>query len=342
MKKLFNLKEWLTIDDAARYLSIVFNEQVSRADVLRLGLDARITLSVNFVNPTQGRIGHIVSMESARMDVISFDGVEETQSTWLENVLRSDLSAFSEEIKDGLESGYLTFIPRGDAIDENQVVEYTDHFSPLKGIWDLPMIGGEKLYVEHEYQQITGGPEVTISRLDRAFVKSPDGKLANILESYDNSKYQKGSLAALNELKILIASRNMEKEEADGLLKAHKFHREDFLEKIWARPESESYFPSGGLPRNSVLVIRVSALHEFEVSLKRESDQINSALKPTERNSLLTIIAALCKKSGIDPKSRGASKQVSDLTEKMGAPVSDDTVRRAFDKIPDALESRMK
>lgn len=37
MGKRFNLlKEWLTVADAARHLSIVFGEDVTEADVLRL------------------------------------------------------------------------------------------------------------------------------------------------------------------------------------------------------------------------------------------------------------------------------------------------------------------
>jgi hypothetical protein len=39
VKKFLNLKPWLTIADAARHLSILFGEDVSDADVLRLGLD---------------------------------------------------------------------------------------------------------------------------------------------------------------------------------------------------------------------------------------------------------------------------------------------------------------
>ena len=49
LKKLFNLKPWLTLPDAARHLSISFGEDVSEADVLRLGLDRHLTFSVNFV-----------------------------------------------------------------------------------------------------------------------------------------------------------------------------------------------------------------------------------------------------------------------------------------------------
>jgi hypothetical protein len=43
-------KEWLTVPDAARHLSILFGEDVSEADVLQLALDGHLTLSVHFVN----------------------------------------------------------------------------------------------------------------------------------------------------------------------------------------------------------------------------------------------------------------------------------------------------
>lgn len=36
---LFNLKEWLTIPDAARHLSTIFDESLTEADILRLGLE---------------------------------------------------------------------------------------------------------------------------------------------------------------------------------------------------------------------------------------------------------------------------------------------------------------
>ena len=48
--KLFKLKKWLTIPETAKHLSIMFGEEVQEADVLRLGLDRHLKLSVNFVN----------------------------------------------------------------------------------------------------------------------------------------------------------------------------------------------------------------------------------------------------------------------------------------------------
>ncbi len=55
--KLFKLKEWLTIPETAKNLSITFGEEVTEADVLRLGLDKHLKLSVNFPNYAYAKRG---------------------------------------------------------------------------------------------------------------------------------------------------------------------------------------------------------------------------------------------------------------------------------------------
>ena len=67
MGKLFQLKEWLTVADAARHLSTVFMEEVSEADVLRLALDGNLTLSVNLVNHAEALGGRIVPIADAEL-----------------------------------------------------------------------------------------------------------------------------------------------------------------------------------------------------------------------------------------------------------------------------------
>ena len=51
--KLSSLKRWLTLEDSARYLSLVISEEVSTADLLQLTLEGRLTLSVMFPNTIQ-------------------------------------------------------------------------------------------------------------------------------------------------------------------------------------------------------------------------------------------------------------------------------------------------
>ena len=56
----FPLKEWLTLDRAARHLSAVFQEEVTEADILRFARQKHLTLSVYFPNLTKAKPGQIV------------------------------------------------------------------------------------------------------------------------------------------------------------------------------------------------------------------------------------------------------------------------------------------
>ncbi len=50
--KLSQLKKWLTLEDAAKYLSLTFNEAVETKDLLQLALEGELTLSVLFPDQT--------------------------------------------------------------------------------------------------------------------------------------------------------------------------------------------------------------------------------------------------------------------------------------------------
>jgi hypothetical protein len=72
------------------------------------------------------------------------------------------------------------------------------------------------------------------------------------------------------------------------------------------------------------------------------NDVVDKPLSTTERNTLLTIIAALCDYSAIKYQERGAAVQIAKMTQEIGAAVNDDTIRTILAKIPNALETRMK
>ncbi len=52
MSKLFKLKDWLTVPNAAKHLTIVFGEEVTEADVFRLALDRKLRISIYLSKPT--------------------------------------------------------------------------------------------------------------------------------------------------------------------------------------------------------------------------------------------------------------------------------------------------
>src|SRR5262249_17211298 len=145
LKKLLKLKEWLTVPDAARHLSILFGEEVAEADVLRLALDGHLTLSVYFVNHAKARCGPIVPLKDAK---------------------RYPLQMLD---------GQTVYCVEGLRISEDEVAELGESIITLTGIWDLPMRGAERLDVEHRYQMLTSGPPVDLVFLDGPIVSRGDG-----------------------------------------------------------------------------------------------------------------------------------------------------------------------
>lgn len=344
MKKLFNLKEWLTIADSAQYLSTVLEEEVNKADVLRLALDGHLTISVNFVNHAFAQLGKIVPIESAKLRLIPSDPLTADFSELFNAVEISpnELSTLPDDIKRRLDNRELIPSVCGEVLNETEVIEFSDNFKTITGVWDLMLVGSERLDVEHEYQQLTNGPAVNLTNLSGTFVKSADGEVAKIQESWDKNEFVEGSNASLRLIRQQISTDKVPAEKAEAALKKHEEARNKYLQQQQEKPISEQYYPAGGLPDDGVLVVRTSALREFEESLEDKTDKSEKPITPTERNSLLVIIAALCSKANIDWRERGAAGRIARLTETNGTELSDDTVRRALKRLEEALDLRAK
>jgi hypothetical protein len=342
MGKLFNMKPWLTVADAARHLTIAVGEDVTEADVLRLALDGALRLSVRFVNGAEARCGKIVRYSESELKAAVAAGKfpEDLNWTTFPSGVHAVLPGMPDETK-GKSITYLMSL----RIDVDRYLTLGDKIIGIDEVWDLPLIGNERLDVEHAYQMLTGGPAVTLQCLDGAFVEGKDGQMCQIQESFDDNEYQAGSNAQLEKLKRHIANNNIGGAEAEELLNRHKVARKAFLENRKANCDSgknsDNYYP-GDLPKDSVLVVRTEALQEFEQSINVAPAMRDKAMTATERNTLLTIIAALCKHSKIDTLGRGAAGRIAKLTEELGATVTDDTIRNVLAKLRDVLEARMK
>jgi hypothetical protein len=327
LKKLFTLKKWLTLQEAARHLAIVFGEEICEADVLRLALDGHLKLSVNFVNHARALKGNVGPIEEAEY--------EDFPSEFFPKI------SIPEEHK-----GKPIKVMKGINLDGKRVLNLGKDVMSLDGVYDLSMLGNERIDVEHQYQMLTNGPSVTLQGLDGAFVTSDANTMYQILESYDDNEYQAGSKGRLRELEQEILLKKIKPEKAKELLAKHKEDRKTFLaiakERRDTGRDSENYYPAGGLPDDCVMVVRTDALREFEQTINADSVPVDKPLNTTERNTLLTIIAALCDYSAIDPKARGAANQIASMTEELGAPVTDETIHKALMKIPNAVERRMK
>ena len=285
--KLFKLKEWLTLPETTRYLSSLFDEEVSEADVLRLALDGHLKLSVHLPNPT---------------NVIRGDVVSEEETIWQESKLerhileRTYKAKFPEFDGDISKVKFATpTIMKSLNIDGKRFINLDEKVTAIKGVYDLPLFGGERLDIEHEYLVLTDGPDLveTLLGLDGAFVSNLDGSVVyQIQESFDNNEFFDGSIAQFEKLKEYIANKNVEEERGNKLLADHKKKREQYLEKRKKKNYEDNYYPSGALPRDRILVVRTSALLDLQ-ELVSENQLEAKQISPKTEKSDLHIIGAL-------------------------------------------------
>jgi hypothetical protein len=291
MKKLLKLKKWLTVAEAAGHLSTLFEETVSEADVLRFALDGHLTLSVYFVNGARGRCGPAVRM--------AIEGIKRTNGQEkLNDCNNLIVDPSTREVEFSHEIGGL---PLGDG----RSIGYVGQTTLLDGVWDLTMLGHEKLEIEQRYQTLTEGPEVDMrfrdGPLDHPIVFREDGTYCQIHE-WQN----------------------------DSLRYSHRYH-------------PAGYHPADALPADSVIVVRTSALHDLAARLSEQDQKVEKSIERRERTTLLVIIAALASIARVDlKKPSSAAQAIETQTDLMGARVAARTIENHLKIIPDALEGRSR
>lgn len=238
MSKLFKLKKWLTVPETARHLSSVFSEGVSEADVLRLALDGHLKLSINFVNHAKARCGPVVPIKNAKL--------------WEVSPLAASALPVPEEHK-----GKPVMMLSGLNINDKEVLELEKEIVTLDGVYDLPMIGAEQLDIEHQFQQLTGGPEVTLVNLEGAFVAREDGQLCQLQDRFEDNE----------------------------------FRRKENPKKPWDHPNN--FYPAGALPGDGVLVVRVGALMELQERLAATDASTDRPLNVRAETTYQNIIGGL-------------------------------------------------
>lgn len=344
MSKLLKLKDWVTVADAARHLESAFGEAVSESDVLRLALDGRLVLSVNFVNHSVGRPG-VVShyTEEKLIDVVNSGGLP-NDLKWHhespEGVKELRTMGFSHIPQAAETVGFTRLMST--RIDENRLLTLRDEAITLRGIYDLPMVGAERLDVEHKFQMLTGGPDVTLTNIEGAMVQAGDGEIFQLLQSWDDNKFYAGSTAQLEGIERQILSDKLSKTASKNLQDANAAARSKRKAELESALFSAQYYPAGGLPDDAVLVVRTAALSKFLDDVSGRTEQKSMGTK--ERNTLLCVIAALCRSAEIDyqksSKNAGIIRQIAH--EKLGVSIGDTTIENYLKLIPDALESRSK
>lgn len=309
--KLYRLKSWLTLEEAASHLSTVLSEDVKPSDILQLGMEGNITLSVDLVNGASVKKGETTELmelpvmlcmagklpvpESKREDVPP-GSLEEECLKLSGKPYGEIIEKCSDAMARAVSDRSVATIPLGDHAGGSKYVRFKGDIFNAVGVWDLPMLAGEEIDVRELYQELTGGPEVDLSSIDGAWLKGENGRLYCIQERFDREYIR--SLEGEN-----VAS-------SDAMRLGNPDH----------------YYPAGRLPEGSTIVIRRENLDAFIASLE-EPEPAPVSTTGAEKSRTLEVLGLLVElyadRHGPDYR-HGARPKASRIVQDMLSAIPDD------------------
>jgi hypothetical protein len=212
-----------------------------------------------------------------------------------------------------------------------------DELFPIKGLWDLTMLGSERADIEHLYHQETSGISVKDHASRGVFLQQGNTlcqlfttiKPSSEEKSTSNKRVIKRGLLALctpyDNFRPKISESNGNNNSEDNQSVFHHIN----------------HHALGLDEEEHVLVIRTDEVTRFIQTLE-DTPQEAKPLTSNEKNSLLVLIAALCKEANVDWCQRGVTTSLVAMTDLIGAPLTDDTILKILKQIPPAIESRSK
>jgi hypothetical protein len=303
VSKFSKLKEWISLAETAKQLSPLLECELQEADVLRFAIDGHLKVSVRFLNGVRARRCEVVAQENTQWAIERVNG---GNGNFVLAVDDPDNIPDSSEVIDRLGSQVTGFPPhalnllrnipvnewsnyslysRDDDIGGGRYLRITDSEETLRGIYDLPMIGAEKLAVERAFQSHTDGHAITDIILAGCFVESCDGKIYQLLEAAEN--YDLESIEEAIEIHSHVLS--SKEISLPDLANAKKRH-DELMKKLGRDKRS---YPRNHLPADSTLVIRTKLLSDFEQAINGNSGTVEKPLSERERTTLLNIIGGL-------------------------------------------------
>ena len=210
-----------------------------------------------------------------------------------------------------LDKPYLMNKSDAHLIKSNGFVFFDKELTYTSGIFDLSMEGSELSYIKHLYKESIGAHS--------SGLMYPSSGI--ILQNHN--KY------------CLLKSLN---------LPSHIDEREKF--HLMENAKNEEFHNCVNLKdHDHLLVIRTRELTRVIQSLEGKPEKEPKKAKPlvsNERNSLLILIAALCKEADVDWNQRGITASLAAMTDLLGVTLNDDTIRKIVKQIEPAITSRSK
>lgn len=189
-------KSWLTLPDAAKYLSSRLDSEVSEADILQAALEKQLKLSVDFVNDASFRRGKIKDLKERTVSFKKFGlvhleplpGSIEEEALAASGVWKSlEEADISERLHLEIHKGTYLVCADGERISESTFVKFDEDVYPDPGLWDLSMLGGEQDHIRALHLSYTNGPALAEPVSFPAWLEREDGYLYELLGPRDEA-----------------------------------------------------------------------------------------------------------------------------------------------------------
>ncbi|MDK2764167.1 MAG: hypothetical protein KYX63_09320 [Alteromonas macleodii] len=293
MNKLLKLKQYLSINDSADYLSATLEETVSVADIYELSLEGHLAISIRLTNQAFAKKVDLAPELELTNSEEQFGAVQANEVNEQVHIFNGlyDLAMIGEE-RFELRKLY-----------QREVEGDSPVLSELSGF-----------YVKHEGSIYKLLESLPVSNSEE-FQIAKEARLESLLKA-------KGLTSQSQFDDPLSAFENFDAEEILEIARlVSPFPGDEFREAI-SIPANTYQF-----------VIRPTELHRLVAKLNNPlliDGKVESKLLPLEKRTLLNVIHILLKELRIDPNVRGISSSISLLSDKAGIAISDNTIRKVL------------
>ena len=269
MSKLSDQKEWLTLEETAKKLSERLNEPVGVTDVLRLGLDGHLKLSVNFINGTRALSGRVIPLSQATYEYedagdennLSFYTDSCYIETYNHKTKTHGLKEFKYERQKILQEEYFN----------GTEVFRIDREITINRIWDIIITAGAETHLENKIQKIANGSSKKMTLANEVYVAGAQGEICQLLRYFLN-KERSEKKADQKEPSLIIVNKEIEFERDHRREIANKLQliNNGLIEDRTQQASSDDYFPLGIEQDGGALVVRPSSITTFINNLKEK------------------------------------------------------------------------
>jgi hypothetical protein len=202
----------------------------------------------------------------------------------------ADLSSLPEKVLAANRRGEVLVLPEGVAWDPSQRLVLDGCLQEIDGVWDLPMIGAERLEIAGRYRRAADEPDDEDGINDCLFVTQGD-ITARLMERSGRSVFHPGTRVAAALLEAKIATGQIPAEQAQALRQQHDEARKELQDRASQKCHPDGYHPAAVFPKGAEIVVRPLALSDFVQALEGGTSP-SGQLDDRERTTMLNIIGA--------------------------------------------------